>query len=188
MITGVFGLPGSGKSTYLAYLARKAIKQGRKVYSNYFIEGCYTLDFERLGRDDYSDCLILIDEISLLCDGRDWKKFTAELKYFFTNHRHYGVDIVYCSQSYRDCDIKIRNCTEALYYVTAAGRFARVRRVEKSMQIQDGKVSEYYEVRGLGQFVRLRKYRRFFDSFVRLPLPPNGEHLWATIPDVKRSA
>lgn len=180
MITGVFGLPGSGKSTYLAYLARQAIKHGIKVYSNYYIEGTYTLDFSRLGKDDYSDCLILIDEISLLCDGRDWKKFTPELRYFFTNHRHYGCDIVYASQSYKDCDVKIRNSTEALYYCTAAGAFVRVRRVTKSMEVNDGKVSEFYEVKGLGRFIRLRKYRRFFDSFVRLPLPPNSEKLYTS--------
>lgn len=180
MISGVFGLPGSGKSTYLAYRARKAIRKGQKVYSNYYIEGTYTLDFSRLGKDDYSDCLILIDEISLLCDCRDWKNFTSELKYFFTNHRHYGVDIVWCSQSYKDCDSKIRNVTEELYQCTRSGWFVRVRPVVKSLDVVDGKVSEFYEVRGLGRFVWLRKYWKYFDSFVRRVLPPNTERLWNT--------
>ena len=104
MIRCIFGLPGSGKSTYLARIARQNIRRGVKVYSNFFIAGTYTLDFDRLGLDDYSDCVMLIDEISLFCDSRDWKKFTPAAKYFFTNHRHYNVDIYVCSQSYEDMD------------------------------------------------------------------------------------
>ena len=46
MIEAVFGLPRSGKSTYLAHLAKKAQKKGIKVYSNYYIEGCYTLFYK----------------------------------------------------------------------------------------------------------------------------------------------
>ena len=79
MIEAVFGLPRSGKSTYLAYLAKKAQRKGIKVYSNYYIDGCYTLDFENLGKYDYSDCLMLIDEISLLADSRDWKQFNSDI-------------------------------------------------------------------------------------------------------------
>ena len=115
----VFGLPGSGKSTYLASLCKHYTKKNIKVYSNYYISGAYTLDFSRLGIDDYSDCVLLIDEISLLCDGRDWKAFTPELKYFFTNHRHYNVDIIACSQGYEsDCDKRIRNCADSMYQIS----------------------------------------------------------------------
>ena len=68
MIKGVFGLPRSGKTTYLAKLAYKAQKKGIKVYTNFYCKGCYTLDFDSLGVYDYSDCLLLIDEISLFCE------------------------------------------------------------------------------------------------------------------------
>lgn len=94
MVQGVFGLPGSGKSTYLAKLAKKSFKKYDRVYSNFYIRGCYQLDFDTLGLVDYSDCLILIDEISLFCDCRNWKNFSSDMVYFWTNHRHYGVDIV----------------------------------------------------------------------------------------------
>lgn len=185
MIEGVFGLPRSGKSTYLAYLARHAIRHGVKVYSNYYIEGCYTLDFENLGKVDYSDCLMLIDEISLLADSRDWKSFNSDLKYFITNHGHYGVHIVYCSQSFRDCDVKIRNCTENLYQVTRSiFGLSRIRRVSKVMGVSDGNFQEYYDVEGLGKFIYRPKYYKFFDSFVRRPLPPNNEVLWSSAPAV----
>ena len=182
MIQGVFGLPRSGKSTYLAYLAKHSRRIFGKdvVYSNYYIDGCYTLDFSRLGKDDYSNCVMLIDEISLLADSRDWKDFDSDLKYFITNHGHYNVDIVYCSQSYSDCDKKIRNCTDSLYYITkSVFGFSRVREIVKVMGVQDGKMQECYDLRGLGRFFFRPRYYKYFDSFVRRYLPPNTESLWS---------
>lgn len=180
MIEAVFGLPRSGKSTYLAHLAKKAQKKGIKVYSNYYIEGCYTLDFTKLGVEDYSDCLMLIDEISLLCDSRDWKQFGSDLKYFITNHGHYNVHLVYCSQSFRDCDVKIRNCTENLYQITKSiFGLSRIRRVNKVMGVNEGNFQEYYQLEGFGKFIFRPKYYKYFDSFVRRPLPPNSEVLWS---------
>lgn len=32
-----FGIPGAGKSTYAAYLAKKDMRKGRKVWSNFGI-------------------------------------------------------------------------------------------------------------------------------------------------------
>ena len=39
-----FGVPGSGKTTYAAYLARHDIRRGIPVWSNVPITGCYQLD------------------------------------------------------------------------------------------------------------------------------------------------
>lgn len=181
MITCIFGLPGSGKSTLLAKIARQNLRRGVKVYSNFYIKGCYTLDFDRLGVDDYSDCVMLIDEISLFCDSRDWKKFSAAAKYFFTNHRHFNVRIYVCSQSYLDMDSKIRNITDELYHITEGFcGLSRVRPVRKVLTVDNGKVSEYYEERGLGRFFRRSKYYDMFDSFVKRELPPNTEIPWNT--------
>lgn len=177
----IFGLPGSGKSTVLASIARDFIKRGKKVYSNYYIEGAYTLNVDRLGIDDYSDCVLLLDEISLVCDSRDWKKFSPELRYFFSNHRHYNCEVWVCSQSYEDCDKRIRNITDELYYCESSSfGFSRLRRVEKTLLVENGHVSEYYTARGLGRFIYRPRYYKYFDSYVRLPLPPNTEKLYTT--------
>ena len=117
MVQGIFGLPGSGKSTYLAKIAKKYQKKGIKVYSNFYIKGCYQLDFDDLGIHDYSDCCILIDEISLFADSRNWKNYSAPLRYYMACHRHYNAVIYYASQSYKDCDLRIRNITDTLYYI-----------------------------------------------------------------------
>lgn len=179
MIKGVFGLPRSGKTTYLAKLAFQAQKRGKKVYTNFYCKGCYTLDFDALGVNDYSDCLILIDEISLFCDSRSFKNYSDNHKYFFALHAHYGCDIVYCSQSYMDCDKKIRNVTDSLYQIKPwFFGLSRVRPIAKQFIIEKGAISEYYEVQGLGSFVYRKRYYKMFDSFERKELPPNTETLW----------
>lgn len=178
MIQGVFGLPGSGKSTYLAKQARKAQKKGVKVYSNFYIKGCYQLDFDDLGIHEYSDCLLLIDEISLFCDCRNWKNFDKNLVYFFTNHRHYNVDIIYCSQSYADCDKKIRNLTDSLYYIRSGFLgFSTVRLINKVFNV-DTDITEGYSLAGWPELVLRRRYYKMFDSFVRRPLPDNTSAPW----------
>ena len=70
MIYGIFGLPRSGKTTYLCKIANKYIRKGVPVYTNYECKGAYVLDFKSLGKVNYHDCVLLIDEISLLCDSQ----------------------------------------------------------------------------------------------------------------------
>ena len=72
MICGVFGLPRAGKTTFLTYLALRALKgkslsvghaRWRKkigefapyerVFCNFPIEGCFKLDFDALGVYDF---------------------------------------------------------------------------------------------------------------------------------------
>lgn len=178
MIQGVFGLPRSGKSTYLAKLAKKGFKKYDRVYSNFFIKGCYELDFNTLGKVEYKDCLILIDEISLFCDCRSWKEFNKDLVYFFTNHGHYNVDIVYCSQSYADCDKKIRNLTDSLYYIKDGFfGFSVVRRIEKTFSVENS-ISESYCLSGFPRLLFRRMYYSMFDSYNKKPLPPNTAAPW----------
>ena len=85
MIVGVFGLPGAGKSTFLTWLILRALKckplfighfsykkqigefrTYKRVFSNIPIDGTYKLDFDALGKYDFNDSLIIIDEIGTL--------------------------------------------------------------------------------------------------------------------------
>ena len=95
MITCVFGLPGSGKSTLMAKMCKSALKGKRydKVYCNFYLKGAYPIEFKDLGVYNFENSLILIDEAMNEADSRGFKSFTAELKYFFSNHRHYGCDV-----------------------------------------------------------------------------------------------
>lgn len=56
-----FGLPRSGKSTYAAKLAKKALAAGRAVYSNFPIRGTFQITKDDIGKYLMEDCLIIID-------------------------------------------------------------------------------------------------------------------------------
>ena len=100
MIYGVFGLPRSGKTTYLAKLARKFVKRGIPVFLLIsLVKGCYKLQLLMIWVNfDFSDSVILIDEISLVCDSRGIGKNSILTWFisFFTNHGHYNIDIYTC--------------------------------------------------------------------------------------------
>lgn len=119
MITGIFGLPGSGKSTFLSMLAQQYLRKGYRVFvnSDFPIEGCYLYDWSDIGVYDMSNSVVLIDEVSLFADNRDFKNFNKVLKQFFILHRHYHIDIIWCTQQYDGVDRKIRELTRQMYYI-----------------------------------------------------------------------
>ena len=162
MISGVFGLPGSGKTMFLSCLAERAINKHniffpfqnfgtvrnyKRVYTSFPCPDCYSFDYTELGVKHFSDCLFLIDEISMYSDARQYKSFSDELKFFYTQHRKFNIDIIYCSQSYADCDLKIRNVTDSLYYITRSiGDWSLVRPIRAYFRIQDGQIKQGYEL------------------------------------------
>lgn len=112
-----FGCPGSGKSTLGAIFAKKAIKLGVKVYSNYAIKGAYKIEpKEDLGKYLIEECLLIIDEAGLEHSNRDFKSFTKENRYFYKMHRHYKCKVIIFSQA-DDMDLVIRNLAYKYYLV-----------------------------------------------------------------------
>lgn len=194
MVTGVFGLPGAGKSTFLAWCASRAsrgkslriglgaaggvdLQSQRKydrIYSNFPLLGCYPLDWDSLGVVNYSNCLILIDEIMMLADSRAWKSYPENIKYFFSMHRHYSVDVIWCSQSYKDCDLRIRNLSEQFLHIRKAGAYTEVIPIPHYMDVRNGTIDDWYELGGLlsRRFIKRKKYYKLFDTCARKPLKP----------------
>ena len=65
-----------------------------RIYTNFSFPGAFVLQFETLGLCAYENCsLILIDEIMMYADSRDFKSFTPELKHFFSQHRKMHCDV-----------------------------------------------------------------------------------------------
>ena len=121
---GIFGLPGTGKTTLLTAIAIKALKKGSyegepidRVYTNFAVNypGIYKLDWSKLGYEQHENCLILIDEISIYCDNRNWKEnLKKEQLMFWKLYRHYRCQIIYCSQAYND----LQNILDILVYIS----------------------------------------------------------------------
>lgn len=182
MISGIFGLPGSGKSLYLSMLADRAVngrnlnfanqemsmfKSYDRVYTNFPFAGAYQLDFDLLGKVDMSKSLIICDEIMMFCDSRNYRNFGDNLKFFFSQSRKMSCDFVYASQAYNDCDLKIRNLTHSFYYIQKAFlTYSVVKPIKAYFRVDHGQISqgfEYTSPLGFYYFDR-KKYYNLVDT------------------------
>lgn len=148
MVTGYFGLPGSGKTTFLTMIAQKELKRISKgispykqVFSNFYCQDCCRFDFRDLGSYLFEDSLILIDEITLDADSRDFATFSRAIKQFFILHRHYHCDIIYFTQHYNNVDKKIRDLTYDLFFVKSCRLpflpISTARRIYRTLDIDE---------------------------------------------------
>lgn len=139
---GIFGLPGSGKSTYMQKLMYKHIKQGWIVYYDDYskIPGVKHFDGEALKKGEWlpdgrkgeiaikgkqgtkyknkknRNIVLFFDEMGLLFDSRQFRTaFTPETLNWWKKHRHYRIKIYYGSQSWDDMDLKIRVLTDQYF-------------------------------------------------------------------------
>lgn len=197
MISMLMGLPGSGKSLILSYIAYRAVhgksinfhgfyisshKHYDYIFTNFPAEGCFKLDFDRLGFDNYHDALMLIDEVQLFADSRNFKNFGDNLKYFFSMHRHFKLDIVICSQSHSAVDARIRSLLHRLYYLDNFGKFIRIREIISYFDVH-GKIDEGYDyARGFNTKYfyapRLYKYNDTYAKIKEIELHPVELKSW----------
>lgn len=200
MISGVFGLPGAGKTTFLTWIARRALQKkplyvghlwGRvplgefpsykRVYTTFPVHGCFRFDYENtVGIYQYENCLILIDEMSHVQDNRDYKNYTHAKKYWWSMLRHMKIDLVYCSQSYQDCDKKIQNMTTSLFLIEKRGSRSRISPVVPEQLIQHHEISVGYSIAPwiCRTTLNRKKLYQYFDSFDFKRLPPIPAVAW----------
>lgn len=149
MLTGYFGVPGCGKTTLLTKIAVKELKKICKcrskykdVYTNFYCEGAKIIDFNDLNIYSVYDSLIILDEITLDADNRDFKSFPKGVRDFFILHRHLGNDIIYATQSYELVDKKIRQLTQELWYMQKSVipflcEFTSAKRIYRNININE---------------------------------------------------
>lgn len=114
----VFGKKGSGKTTFLAKTAYKFLKKGYPVYSTEKIPGVVQFDVNLIGSITFPEnAVILIDEVGMVWDNRNFKTFKPEVRDYFKYQRH-EKHIVYLFSQTFDVDIKLRNLTDAMYLCT----------------------------------------------------------------------
>lgn len=188
-----FGLPGAGKTTIMARILCRAVKQKKyqNVYCNVYntIPGVTYIDNEVIGVYDIHDALLCIDEATLFADNRDHKNFSKDRIQFFLYHRHYNVDIILFTQQWDGVDRKIRVITDRVYYIYkglfTGHWFSRGYRVPYGIIIPDPKKTDAAKLgeivqgyckpgflsRLFGIWVFRPRYYKYFDSWERPPLP-----------------
>ena len=138
VVNTVMGPPGSGKTTFCAFINKWASAIGEPVYSNVPLKGSFKFSWDKdFGWYDISNATILIDEAALEdgLNSRDFKSNFADVvdkktgKLLFNGraklqtaklHRHYGLDMWVFSQA-DDSDIKIRELSQNYYILRKTG-------------------------------------------------------------------
>lgn len=114
----IYGKKGCGKSTIAQKILYQHMKKGWKCYCNIGdsrMKGVTQVDASHLWEHEYREhSLIVIDEVNLLWDNRQFKTFPKELGAWFRLQRHHKVKVILFSQT-ADADKKIRDLTDRVY-------------------------------------------------------------------------
>lgn len=172
----VFGKKGSGKSTYLVKLARKHLKKGWIVYTNMeelFMPGVRHFEIKHLG--DFvpeAHSLLILDEVGMIWDNRDYKTFKPQVRDFFKLQRHYHVKVYMASQTF-DVDKKLRDLCDGMYLhsnfarvFTLGKRITRCVVITESTSEAESRISEDLKICPFWEWTLtyIPRWAKFFDS------------------------
>lgn len=179
-----FGVPGSGKTTFAAYLARHDLRRGIPVWSNVPITGCYQLD-PKTDIGAYMICggRVIIDEAGIEYNNRDFKDFSKKSLYFYKYHRHYQLAVDVFSQGFDDMDKKIRTLAQKLYVVKKGilPWFIHRRQIKKRVGINDMSkeiIDEYYFVPWSTKIIFSPPLWKMFNTISREEYPEKDWKKW----------
>lgn len=143
MIRIFFGSPGCGKTTLACYMFYKNSKKKKPRYSFQYANfqndlSVYVSSLEGLGSWTFPEySYIVIDEAGIEYNSRKYKTLDQSTIAWFKLHRHYKCDVDFISQSWEDTDITIRRLADELWYIKKLGPVSLVRRVYKSVSIDE---------------------------------------------------
>lgn len=175
----IFGKKGSGKTTNLTKLAIKHYKKGWTVYCTEHIPFTYYVPHELIGQVEFKEnSLLLIDEVGMIYDNRDFKNFQNYVRDWFKLQRHRKVKVIMFSQTF-DIDIKLRNLTDELYLVNNVFRvFSYAKKIDRNIIITKANaespstiadelnfVSVIWFWCGSRMITYIPKYTKYFDTY-----------------------
>lgn len=130
----VFGKKGSGKTTFLAKKSYQYLKKGRPVYTTEYIPGTIHFDVDKIGYITFPEnAVLMIDEVGMIWDNRNFKTFKPEVRDYFKYQRHEKHTVYLFSQTF-DVDVKLRNLTDAMYLCTCHfGWLSIARKIKRSI-------------------------------------------------------
>lgn len=177
-----YGGPGSGKTTFCAWLTRKATLSGINVYSNVPIHGAFIINKADIGCYCIPPGILMIDEAGVEYNNRDFgssfsKKSGGEKALeWYKKHRHEGVEVIIFSQGFDDMDLKLRTLASDMYIVRKSiipGFIVR-RRISKLPKIDKDThqpIDSYDYVPFGRKYILARSVWKYFDSFDKMGLP-----------------
>lgn len=184
-LTFIFGKKGSGKTTILCKYAFQYLKKGWNVYSTEGYPGTYLIQPEDIGFYHFPpNSCIIVDEVGMCWDARNFKKFPPEVRDFFKLQRHNKLRVILASQTF-DIDKKIRDLTDDMYLLSKSLRvFSYAKRILRKtvlIEAQGDSASRIDENLcfdsflwfwcGSRRFTFIPRYARYFDSFSPSQLP-----------------
>lgn len=171
------GVPGSGKTTLAAHIAKKALKHNVPVWSNVPIKGCFQFNpKDDMGKFDISNGRVIIDEAGVDFNNRNYmKNIPDDMLYWLKRHRHYDVAIDLFSQGL-DCDKKFITLARNIYIVTKSiiPYCLKYKRVVKKVGVDPVSkqlIDEYEIVPFSGKIVFMPSKWKMFDTKERKDLP-----------------
>lgn len=195
----IFGKKGSGKTTYLTKLTMQYLKHGRAVYSTTEVPGAILFNPKDLGFVYIPEnSVILIDEVGLIWNNRDFKSFKKEYREYFKMQRQYKHTVYLFSQAF-DIDKSLRELTDAMYLMRSYFCvYSVARRINRKITIvsasSSGGGGESHIADDLAfdslllfwagsiRLTWIPKYAKYFKSFNPPPLPDKGEFRYCPIP------
>lgn len=163
----IFGKKGSGKTTFLTKVAINEIKKNKIVYSTIDIPGTRLFDVNELGLSIFPvNSVILIDEVGMIWDNRDFKNFKPHVRDYFKYQRQYKNKVYLFSQTF-DVDLKLRNLTDEMYLLKNVARvFSIARRITKNITIQKGEDGKASTLVDNYEFVPIFSPNAFIITFI----------------------
>lgn len=142
-LTMIFGKKGSGKTTTMVKLAYRAKRNGQPVYSNVPLPGCYLIQDDDIGFFQIPpNSVLLVDEVGMIWDNRNFKSFKPEVRDWFKLQRHHKVKVYLFSQTF-DIDKKLRDLTDDMYLITKRFRvFAYGKRIVKRIVLTEASADQ----------------------------------------------
>lgn len=117
-LTMVFGKKGSGKSTLMVRMAYEYLGMGWNVFCTERLDGCIHINYKDIGYKQIpAQSILLVDEVGMIWDNRNYKDFKPEVRDWFKLQRHYKVKVVLFSQTF-DIDKKLRDLTDEMFLCT----------------------------------------------------------------------
>lgn len=173
----IFGKKGCGKTTDICKKAIFYRKQGRTVYTTEYIPDTYHIEPEDIGPYEFEPhSVILVDEVGMVWDNRQYKNFRNDVRDWFKLQRHRKLTVVLYSQCY-DIDLKLRWLCDELWIVkNYFNVFSVKKKIKKDLTLveakgdQESRIADDLKVLpwiipGSRQITYLPRYHKYFDSF-----------------------